>query len=70
MWDLLWIFYRFMEPSVMSKDWKEACIVPICNGKGDRREFTNYKEISTLSIPEKIYGSILISRVMEKTQEK
>ena len=29
-------------------------------GKGDRRDCTNYRGISILSIPEKIYGKLLV----------
>ena len=62
---LLRIFNRCMETGVVLQGWKVACIVPIYKGKGDRREFANYKGISILSKPGKICGRVLISRVME-----
>ena len=34
-------------------------------GKGDRRECTNYRRISVLGIPGKIYGKILINKDAE-----
>ena len=36
-------------------------IVPIYKGKGDRAECANYRGISILSIPRKIYRRVLIS---------
>ena len=48
---LLRIFNRYME----SEDWKAVCVVPLYKGKGDRRDCANYREISTFSIPGKLY---------------
>ena len=45
-----------------------ACIIPLYNGKGERRDCTIYREISILSIPVKIYGRVLVSRVTESTK--
>ena len=59
-----------MESCVVIKDWKAACIVPVYKRKVDRRECANYREISVLIIPEKIYGRVLISRVMESKKEQ
>ena len=47
-----------------------ACIVPVYKGKGRRREYGNYRGISILSIPGKIYGMLLINRVTEITKEQ
>ena len=45
------------------------CTVPICKGRGDRRERENYRVISTLSTPRKIYERVLISEVVESAKE-
>ena len=58
-----------MESGVVPEDWKAACIVPVYKGKGDRRDCINSRGISILIIPGKIYGRILISRVIESTKE-
>ena len=50
-------------------DWKKACIVPIYKGKGSKLECKNYRGISLLSIPGKIYGRIIIQRVVSETQD-
>ena len=43
---------------------------PVYKGKGDRRVCANYRAISTLSIPGKIYGRVLIIRVIDSTKEQ
>ena len=59
-----------MESGVVPEDCKAACIVPIYKGEDDRRECTNYRGISILSISGKIYGKLLITRVMEGTKKQ
>ena len=49
--------------------WKIECIVPVYKEKGDRRDCANYRVINILSIPRKIYGRVLISRVIESKKE-
>ena len=52
---LLRIFNKCMETCVVPEDWKMACIVQIYKGKGDRREYANYRRICILSIHGKLY---------------
>ena len=52
---LLRIFNKYIEYGVVPEDWRAACIVPVCKGKGDRRVCANYIGISILSIPGKLY---------------
>ena len=51
------------------KDWQRAVIVPFYKGKGDKMECKNYRGISLLSIPGKVYIRVLIERVPEMTEE-
>ena len=39
-----------MESGVVPVDWKVACIVHVYKGKGDRRDFANYRGMSILTI--------------------
>ena len=64
------IFINCMEYGVVQEDWKAACIVPEYKGKGDRRACANYRGISILSIQGKIYGRVLIRRVIESTKNR
>ena len=48
-------------------DWKRGVIiVPIYKGKGSRRECRNYRGITVLSVPGKVFASDLLSRVKSK----
>ena len=47
-----------MEFGVAPEDWKSACIDPVYKGKPDRRDCVNYRILSILCIPEKIYGLV------------
>ena len=52
----------FMEGRV-PKDWQRAVIIPFYKGKGDKIECKNYRFISLLFIPGKVYERLLIKRV-------
>ena len=49
-------------------EWKTGCIVPLYKGKGDPLECKNNRGISLLSVPGKVYGRILIERVIENSE--
>ena len=49
-------------------DWMRAVIVPIWKRKGDRRDGKNYRGISLLIIPGKVYRRILIAKVCSITE--
>ncbi len=51
----------------MPTDWRKAIIVPLYKGKGNREKCNNYRGISLLIVPGKIYGSILYERMMKIT---
>jgi len=44
-------------------DWKRAVLVALYKGKGDVRACDNYRGISLLSIPGKVYAAVLWARV-------
>ena len=50
-------------------DWRRALIIPI-HKKGSRLQCRNYRGISLLSIPGKVYASILDRRVRAITEDK
>ena len=49
-------------------DWRSACIVPLYKGKGDVCECGCYRGISLLAVVGKLYGRVLIERVIEMTE--
>merc|ERR1739841_243457 len=50
--------------------WKIGCIVPLYKGKGDPLECKNHRGKSLLSVPGKVYGRILIERVIENSERQ
>ena len=46
------------------------CVVPLYKGKGDKLECSNYRGISLMSVVGKLYGRVLINRVMRLTEER
>lgn len=65
---LLRLFNVCMNSGKVPLDWKSAIIVPIYKGKGEKKECKNFRGISLLSIPGKVYGRILIERVVQRTE--
>lgn len=59
-----------MSSGRVPKDWKMGCIVPLYKGKGDALECKNNRGISLLSVPGKVYGRILIERVIESSESQ
>lgn len=62
------VFNVCMEEGEVPDDWKGACIVPLYKGKGDRLACASYRGISLLSIPGKVYGRVIIQRVIDRTK--
>ena len=64
---LVRVFNGCFESGCVPRDWKSACIVPLYKGKGDKRDCGSYRGISLLSVVGKLYGRVLIERVIECT---
>ena len=56
------IFNLAMRSSAVPADWRYAIIAPIYK-KGNRKECSNYRGISLLSVVGKLYASVLVDRV-------
>ena len=56
------------ESGVVPEDWRSAVIVPLYKGKGERKECSNYRGISLLSLAGKIHAGILVDRVRKVTE--
>ncbi|KAG0718661.1 Transposon TX1 uncharacterized protein [Chionoecetes opilio] len=44
-------------------DWKRGLVVPIWKGKGDRQDCNNYRCITLLSVPGKVFALLLLTRI-------
>ncbi len=62
---MVWICNLAWEQSRVLEAWSKAIIVPFYKGKGKRKECNNYRGISLLNVPGKIYGRILNERMMK-----
>jgi hypothetical protein len=49
-------------------EWRQAVMMPLYKGKGDRRNTDNYRGISLLSIVGKVYAVILAKRVAQQVE--
>ena len=58
----------YISEEKVPNDCMRAIIVPIYKGMGDRSDCKNYRGISLLSIPGKVYGRILIEKVHSLTE--
>ncbi len=66
---MMWICNLAWVQSKVPEDWRKAIIVTLYKGKGNREECNNYRGISLLSVPGKIYGRILNERMMKITDK-
>ncbi len=66
---MMWICNLAWEQSKVSEDWRKPIIVLLYKRKGNREEYKNYRGISLLSVPGKIYGRILNERMMKITDK-
>ena len=46
-------------------DWKKGLVVPIWKGKGDRHDCNNYRGVTLLSVPGKVFARLLLLRVRD-----
>ena len=67
--DILWRVCKVAwEIGEVPVEWTMAVIVPLYKGKGSKEACMNFRGISLLSIPGKVYGRLIIERVKEITR--
>ncbi len=52
----------FREGTVLL-EWRSACVVLLCKGKGDKFECSSFRGNSYLSVVGKVYGRVLVERI-------
>ena len=56
------------EESVAPRDFRDMCMVPCYKGKGDKYDCNSYRGICLMSVVGKLYGRVLINRVVKGTE--
>jgi len=47
----------------MPTDWKDGIIVTLYKGKGPKSECSNYRPITLLSVPGKVFADVTLARI-------
>ena len=45
---------------IIATDWKRGLVVPLWKGKGDRQDCNNYRGVTFLSVPGKVFARITL----------
>lgn len=61
---------RIWEEERVPTGWKEGIILPLYKNKGDRRDTSNYRPITLLSVPSKVITAIIFRRIKPLLLEK
>ena len=54
---------------IIPTDWKRGLVVPLWKGKGDRLDCNNYRGVTLLSVPGKVFARIIIDGVRNNLLE-
>ena len=61
--ELAAVFQSVWTSCAIPADWRRSIIVPIYKGRGERRDCGNYRGISLLSVPGKLFARIILDRI-------
>ena len=64
------LFNMIMEEKRVPVEWKKAKIFPIFKNKGSKLECGNYRGISLISVPSKVFMRVLLNRIKPKVKEE
>ena len=48
---------------IIPTEWKQGLVVPLWKGKGDRQDCNNYRGVTLLSVPGKLFARIILDWV-------
>ena len=57
------VFSVVWRTGIIPADWKRGLIVPLWKGKGDRQDCSNYRGVTLLSVPGKVFARVILNRV-------
>jgi len=60
------IFQVAWRTGTIPEDWKYGIVQPFYKGKGSRKECKNYRGITLLSVPGKVFAHVLLTRVKDR----
>jgi hypothetical protein len=56
-------FWEVWETCEIPDDWWKGIIIPIFKGKGDRKYCGGYREVTLLSVPGKLFASVILGSI-------
>jgi len=57
------IVTQVWKEEVVPEEWHQGIIIPLYNGKGSKLECSNYRGITLLSVPGKVFAHIILGRI-------
>ena len=57
------LFEKIWNAESVPKEWKEGIIISVYKNKGNSRDPSNYRPITLLSVPSKVFTSVLLKRI-------
>ena len=48
---------------IIPSDWKRGIVIPLWKGKGDRQDCNNYRGVTLLSVPGKVFARVILERI-------
>ena len=66
---ILWltnVIKQVWQTGVIPPDWKKEIILPIYKGKGSPKDCKNYRGLSLLSTPGKVFVMVLLNKVRDQ----
>ncbi len=60
---LLAVLNSSWNTGVIPSDWKKGIVVPLWKGKGDRQDCNNYRGVTLLSVPGKVFARVILERI-------
>jgi len=57
------IVTRVWKEEVVREEWHQGIIIPLYKGKGSKSECSNYRGITLLSMPGKVFAHIILARI-------
>jgi len=60
---LHFLFIQVWRSGIVHADWQEGIIITLCEGKGPRTLCNNYRPITLLSVPSKVFAYVLLARI-------